>query len=188
MSLPNKLTIIRVILIPVFMVLYLCCGTVGLYLSLVVFLLAAATDYFDGQIARRTRCVTNFGKLMDPMADKLLTIGALVCFLASDQPYINAGVVIIIIARELIVTGMRMLALEENRVIAAGFLGKLKTVSQFFMIIAVIITQIINVYSDSLSGGVRNLIVLVLVVISTALTVLSGLDYLFKNRNLLTFK
>ena len=188
MSMPNRLTLIRVILIPVFMVLYLCCGTVGLYLSLAVFLIAAATDYLDGQIARRTKSVTNFGKLMDPMADKLLTISALICFLSSDAAYISAGVVVVIIARELIVTGMRMLALEENRVIAASFFGKLKTVSQFFMIIAIIINEILEVYREPMSGGFWNMIVLVLVVLATALTVLSGLDYLMKNRELLTFK
>ncbi len=188
MSLPNKLTLFRVILIPVFMVLFLCCGTVGLYLSLLVFLLAAATDYLDGQIARRIRCVTTFGKLMDPMADKLLTLGALICFMSADVPYINAGVVMIIIARELIVTGIRMLALEEDRVIAASFFGKLKTVFQFIMIIAVIINQIVDVYRAPMSGGIGNFIVFVLVIIAVALTVLSGLDYVYKNRYLLTFK
>ena len=101
MNLPNKLTLLRVILIPLFMILFLSCGTVGLYLALVTFILAAVTDFFDGQIARRTNSVTTFGKLMDPMADKLLTLGALVCFLAADVPYINAWVLIIIIAREL---------------------------------------------------------------------------------------
>lgn len=106
MNLPNKLTLLRVILIPLFMILFLSCGTVGLYLALVTFILAAVTDFFDGQIARRTNSITTFGKLMDPMADKLLTLGALVCFLAADVPYINAWVLIIIIARELIVTGI----------------------------------------------------------------------------------
>ena len=188
MNLPNKLTLLRVILIPIFMLLYLCCGTVGLYLSLLVFLLAAATDYLDGQIARRTRSITTFGKLMDPMADKLLTLSALICFLAADVNFINAGVVMIIIARELIVTGVRMLALEEKRVIAASFFGKLKTVSQFLMIIAVIVNEIIDVYRQPMQGGVWNMIVLILVVLSVILTVLSGMDYLYKNRKLLTFK
>ena len=188
MNLPNKLTLLRVILIPLFMILFLNCGTVGLYLALVTFVLAAVTDFFDGQIARRTNSVTTFGKLMDPMADKLLTLGALVCFLAADVPYINAWVLIIIIARELIVTGMRMLALEQNRVISASFFGKLKTVSQFSMIIAAIINQIIMVGKDPMQGGFGNFLVMILVIISVVLTVLSGIDYVYKNRGLLTFK
>lgn len=188
MNLPNKLTLLRVILIPLFMILFLNCGTVGLYLALVTFVLAAVTDFFDGQIARRTNSVTTFGKLMDPMADKLLTLGALVCFLAADVPYINAWVLIIIIARELIVTGMRMLALEQNRVISASFFGKLKTVSQFAMIIAAIINQIIMVGKDPMQGGFGNFLVMILVIISVVLTVLSGIDYVYKNRELLTFK
>ncbi len=188
MSLPNKLTIIRVLLIPLFMVLNLCCGTVGLYFSLAVFLLAAATDWLDGRIARKSRRVTTFGKLMDPVADKLLITCALICFLASDQPFISAGVVAIIVAREFIVTGIRMLALEENRVIPAGFFGKVKTASQFFMVVAVIINQILEVYREPVSGGFWNMAVLVLVVIATSLTVLSGIDYIIKNKDLLTFK
>ena len=188
MNLPNKLTLLRVILIPLFMILFLSCGTVGLYLALVTFILAAVTDFFDGQIARRTNSITTFGKLIDPMADKLLTLGALVCFLAADVPYINAWVLIIIIARELIVTGMRMLALEQNRVISASFFGKLKTVSQFAMIIVVLINQIVMVGKDPLQGGFGNFLVMILVIISVVLTVLSGIDYVYKNRELLTFK
>ncbi len=188
MNLPNKLTLLRIILIPVFMILFLSCGTVGLYFSLVVFLLAAVTDYFDGRIARRANCVTTFGKLMDPMADKLLTISALICFLAVDAPYINAWVLIIIIGRELIVTGIRMLALEENTVIAASLFGKLKTVSQFLMIIVVIINEIVCVYKNPMDGGFGNFLVFILVIISVILTVLSGVDYIYKNRYLLTFK
>ena len=172
MNLPNKLTLLRVILIPLFMILFLSCGTVGLYLALVTFILAAVTDFFDGQIARRTNSITTFGKLMDPMADKLLTLGALVCFLAADVPYINAWVLIIIIARELIVTGMRMLALEQNRVISASFFGN----------------QIVMVGKDPLQGGFGNFLVMILVIISVVLTVLSGIDYVYKNRELLTFK
>ncbi len=188
MNLPNKLTLLRVVLIPVFMVFFLNCGTAGLYLSLVTFILAAVTDFFDGQIARRTKSVTTFGKLMDPMADKLLTFAALRCFLAADVPYINAWVLIIIIGRELIVTGIRMIALENNRVIAASFFGKLKTVSQFAMIIAAIINCIVDRYRAPMEGGFGNFVVLVLVVVAVVLTVLSGIDYIYKNRGLLTFK
>ncbi|HIV86256.1 MAG TPA: CDP-diacylglycerol--glycerol-3-phosphate 3-phosphatidyltransferase [Candidatus Monoglobus merdigallinarum] len=188
MNLPNKLTLFRVILIPVFMILFLNCGTAGLYLSLFVFLLAAFTDFLDGRIARRTGSVTTFGKLMDPMADKLLTFAALICFLAADAEYINAWVLIVIIGRELIVTGMRMLALEENIVISASFLGKLKTVSQFLMITAVIINEIIAVYSEPMHGGFWNFVVFALVIAAVVLTLVSGVDYIYKNRGLFTFK
>ena len=108
--------------------------------------------------------------------------------MAADVPYINAWVLIIIIARELIVTGMRMLALEQNRVISASFFGKLKTVSQFAMIIVVLINQIVMVGKDPLQGGFGNFLVMILVIISVVLTVLSGIDYVYKNRELLTFK
>lgn len=188
MNLPNKLTIFRVILIPVFMILFLCCGRAGLYLSLVVFCLAAVTDYFDGQIARRTHSVTTFGKLMDPMADKLLVFAALLCFMQGGVPYINAWVVMIILARELIVTGVRMLALEHGEVISASILGKLKTVSQFALIIIAIINQIVMSYREPYSGGFGNFLVMLFVIIVLVLTVASGCDYISKSRKLITFK
>lgn len=188
MNLPNKLTLLRVILIPVFMVLFLCCGRAGLYLSLIVFCLAAVTDFFDGQLARRMRCVTTFGKLMDPMADKLLVLAAFVCFIEGGVPYINAWVLIIVIARELIVTGVRMLALECGEVIPASIWGKLKTVSQFALIIVAIINQIVMSYRAPMSGGFGNFLVMLLVIISLVLTIMSGMDYAYKSRGMITFK
>lgn len=188
MNLPNKLTLIRVLLIPVFMILFLSCGTPGLVLSLIVFCLAAVTDFFDGQIARRTGSVTTFGKLMDPMADKLLVFAALICFMQAEVPYINSWVLIIIIARELIVTGIRMLALEHGEVIPASIWGKLKTVSQFALIIVAIINQIAMSGRDPMSGGFGNFLVMLLVIIAVILTVISGVDYIYKSRDLITFK
>lgn len=188
MNLPNKLTVLRVILIPLFMFFFLNCGVTGLYLSLVVFILATLTDYFDGQIARRTKCVTTFGKLMDPIADKLLVIGALISFLASDVIYINAWVLLIIIAREFIVTGVRLLAVGEGVVISASPWGKLKTVSQFILIIVVIINQITMMHRNPLEGGFGNFLVMALVIITVIFTLVSGIDYIYKNRDLITFK
>lgn len=185
---PNKLTLLRVVLIPVYMILFLECGRVGLYLALAVFIIAALTDWLDGNIARRTRQVTTFGKLMDPLADKLLTQAAFICFLAVGTPYINAWVVMIILARELLVTGVRMLAMGEQRVIAASMLGKLKTVSQFLLIIVTLLNSIVETYREPMSGGIGNFFVLVLVIITVALTVLSGVDYVLKNKKLITFK
>ena len=187
MNTPNKLTLLRVFLIPVFMFLFLLCGTVGIYLAIAVFILATFTDHLDGYLARKYKQVTTFGKLMDPLADKLLIISALVCFLAKDIPYMNAWVIMIIIARELIVTGIRLIAMGERKVIAASGLGKLKTVSQFVMVVGVMINYIVDL-SRTEAGGVGNFIVLILVVIAVVLTVLSGADYAWKNRNLIKFK
>lgn len=188
MNLPNKLTMLRVFLIPIFMIFFLNFGTTGLYLSLVTFALAALTDYFDGQIARRTRCITTFGKLMDPIADKMLVISALICFLAKDVAYITAWVLVIIIAREFIVTGVRMLAVDEGVVIPANLWGKLKTISQFLLIIVVIINEIVMTYRDPLQGGFGNFLVMAMVIITVILTLVSGVDYIYKNRFLITFK
>lgn len=188
MNLPNKLTLLRVILIPVFMLLFLNCGTVGLYFSLIVFCLAAVTDFFDGQIARRTGSVTTFGKLMDPMADKLLVFAALICFMQAEVPYVNSWVVIIIIARELVVTGIRMLALEHGEVIPASIWGKLKTVSQFALIIVAVINEIVMAGRDPMAGGFGNFLVMALVILSVVLTIISGIDYICKSRGLITFK
>ena len=160
MNLPNKLTMLRVIFIPVFMFFFLCCGKAGLFLALITFILAAITDYFDGSIARRTKSVTTFGKLMDPMADKLLTFAAFVCFLGAGVPFINAWFVMILLVRELLVTGIRMLALENGEVIAASFLGKLKTVSQFVLIIFVLINRIALYGQNPMNGSILNFILL----------------------------
>lgn len=187
MNTPNKLTLLRVILIPLFMFFFLLCGQVGLYLALVTFILATLTDNLDGYLARKHKQVTTFGKLMDPLADKLLIIAALICFLAQDVQFLNAWVVMIIIARELIVTGIRLIAMSENKVIAASMWGKLKTVTQFIMVVAVIVNCIVDTYRTS-PGGVGNFIVLILVIIAVAMTVLSGCDYIWKNRQLIKFE
>ncbi|MEG2380438.1 MAG: CDP-alcohol phosphatidyltransferase family protein, partial [Oscillospiraceae bacterium] len=113
-------------------------------------------------------------------------ISALICFLAKDVQFVNAWVVMIIIARELIVTGIRLIALGERKVIAASMWGKLKTVSQFVMIIAVMINCIVDTYRAT-PGGVGNLIVLILVIITVLLTVFSGMDYVWKNKKLIKF-
>ena len=187
MNTPNKLTLLRVILIPLYIVLFMNGGTLGLYFSIVVFLIATATDNLDGYLARKNNQVTTFGKLMDPLADKLLITAALVCFLAKDSLHINVWVVMVILAREFIVTGIRMIALGDNRVIAASIWGKAKTVSQFIMVVAVMCNEIIFVYVD---GGfaIYNYFVLLTVVVATILTIYSGIDYAIKNRELVKFK
>lgn len=181
MNLPNKLTLLRVFLIP-FFVVFMLAGLSGggeitqgydKWVALVLFVVASLTDYFDGQIARKRNLVTNFGKLMDPLADKLLVCAALVCLVALGR--LPAWIAILIIAREFMISGVRQLAAEQGRVIAASYWGKFKTVSQM----ALIILQIINY---------EPLAVLTTVVmyVALALTLVSLADYLYKNRDVIT--
>lgn len=187
MNTPNKLTIFRVLLIPVFMILYLCCGTVGIYLAIFTFLLATWTDHLDGKLARKHNQITTFGKLMDPLADKILIMAALISFVARGIPYVNAGVVMVILARELIVTGVRMLAMGENKVIAASMWGKSKTVSQFILVVAVMVFELVKTHQPAWAG-ICDGFTLLLTVVAIALTVYSGFDYIWKNRSLITFR
>ncbi|MBR5155986.1 MAG: CDP-diacylglycerol--glycerol-3-phosphate 3-phosphatidyltransferase [Clostridia bacterium] len=179
MNTPNKLTMLRVIMVPIF----IWAITSGFYIvSIIVFALASLTDQLDGYIARKNNQVTTFGKLMDPLADKILTISALICFLEIGADFINSWVVMIIIARELIVTGIRQLAMGENTVIAASQWGKAKTVSQMVAIIAVMLDLIVPLRW----GGFC--LTLWLIALAVILTVYSGVDYIVKNRHLITFK
>lgn len=182
MNTPNKLTLIRVIMVPIFMWALLS----GFYATaIIVFVLASLTDQLDGYLARRNNQVTTFGKLMDPLADKILTISALVCLLGIEADFINSWVVMVIIARELIVTGIRQLAMGENIVIAASQWGKAKTVSQMVALIAVMIDLIIPLrIGDAIYGALT----FWLVTLAVILTIYSGIEYIVKNRKLITFK
>lgn len=187
MNTPNKLTLLRVVLIPFFMICFMHGSEIGLYSAIAVFLAATLTDNLDGHLARKNNQVTTFGKLMDPLADKLLITSALVCFLAKGCMYINVWVVMIILARELTVTGIRMIALGDNQVIAASMWGKAKTVSQFIMIVSVMVNEIVFMH---ISGGFAayNYFVLISVIAAAVLTIYSGADYAVKNRKLIKFK
>lgn len=190
MNLPNKLTMLRIILIPVFVLLFeITAVPHHMVWALLVFSLAAITDQLDGHLARKNNQVTSFGKLADPLADKLLTISALICFLEADIPYLPGWTVIVIIARELIVTGIRMIALTDNTVIAASMWGKAKTVSQLVTIIFIMFAMILKSYEifDFFKFAL-GAIILALIVIMVALTLISGVDYVKKNWNLLNFK
>ncbi len=179
MNTPNKLTCLRVIMVPVFMLAF----EMGMYyFAIIIFALASLTDQLDGHLARKNNQVTTFGKLMDPMADKILTISALVCFVASNTDFINSWVVMVIITRELIVTGIRLIALGENKVIAASVWGKAKTVSQLVTILAIMIDKVLPLRI----GGFC--LTFWLVIVMVILTIYSGIDYVVKNRSLLTFK
>ncbi|MBQ9758018.1 MAG: CDP-diacylglycerol--glycerol-3-phosphate 3-phosphatidyltransferase [Clostridia bacterium] len=182
MNTPNKLTFIRVLLVPVFMWAFLRGFDIA---AIVIFAVAALTDQLDGHLARKNNQVTTFGKLMDPIADKVLTIAALVCFVEAGADFVNSWVVMLVIARELIVTGIRLIALGENQVIAASGCGKAKTVSQMAAIIAVMVDRIVP-----LRLGESQFLCLTfwLIALMVVLTIYSGVDYVVKNRRLITFK
>jgi CDP-diacylglycerol---glycerol-3-phosphate 3-phosphatidyltransferase len=165
LNIPNVLTVLRIVAVPVIVVALLDETPNGDALAAAVFTLAAVTDGLDGYIARRRQEVTTFGKLMDPLADKLLVVAALVALVSLDR--LAAWVAMVIIARELAVTGLRSLAAERGVVIAASWLGKLKTALQVAAIIALIIWNPTPVAVD------------VLVYIAVAATVISGADYFF---------
>lgn len=182
MNTPNKITVARILLIPIYMLLFI---YGHIYSAIGVFVIASLTDSLDGYIARRNKQVTTFGKLMDPIADKMLICAALVCFLCDESiTVINEWVAIIVLLREFIVTGIRLLAAGEGKVIAASKWGKAKTISQIIAVTAVMIDTI-----DGVSLTVGGLsITLVLVIIMVALTLYSGVDYLVKNWSIIRFK
>ena len=168
MNTPNKLTVLRMILVPVFMVVYMLESIpYNTVLAAAIFIFASVTDWLDGYLARKNNLVTNFGKFMDPLADKLLVTGALLCLMERD--IVAFWVVMIIIAREFIVSGLRLVAVTKGIVIAAGNLGKLKTVTQLIAVTAAILS-------------LPTLLVDALIYLSSFLTVLSGVDYLIQNR------
>ena len=176
MNLPNKLTILRVILIPFFVVFMLfdITGAADKWIALVIFCVASLTDMLDGKIARKYNLVTNFGKFMDPLADKLLVCTALICLTFMDR--LNVIVVLVIIAREFIISGFRLVASDNGIVIAASYWGKFKTVSQMALIIVLIMDL----------GGVWNIVGTVLTWVALILTVVSLIDYIAKNKQVLT--
>lgn len=176
MNLPNKLTIFRVILIPFFVFFLLApyFPGYGKYIAVAIFIVASLTDMADGKIARKYNLVTNFGKFMDPLADKLLVCSAMICLVETKK--LAAWIVIIIIAREFIISGFRLVASDNGVVIAASYWGKFKTTFQMLMIIALIL-DFSNKYFQILST--------VLVYVALILTVVSLIDYIVKNKNVL---
>lgn len=175
MNTPNKLTVLRMILVPVFMVLMMFDDLTMQMSGLLVFIVASITDWLDGYLARRDNLVSDFGKFMDPLADKMLTTAAFLVIMEKD--FISSWVLLIILFREFLVSGIRLVAVGQGKVIAASMWGKAKTVSQMVAIIASILLMNISVFTS----GVTYVAVNVLVWISTLLTLISGADYLIKN-------
>ena len=176
MNLPNKLTVLRVCMIPFFVVMLLLNGGENQtyrYIAAAIFIVASLTDMLDGKIARKYNLVTNFGKFMDPLADKLLVCSALICLV--DLKQLPAWMVIVIISREFIISGFRLVASDNGIVIAASYWGKFKTTFQMISVILLIVR-------------IPALTVLTQICVWTALvlTAISLVDYIAKNHKVLT--
>ena len=171
MNLPNKLSLLRMALIPAVVALMIPCDAVCTRIALVVYAVAAFTDFLDGYIARRDHIVTDFGKFIDPVADKLLNMSALI--MLSHQGLLPAWVAVVILARELCVDGLRMVAVGQGRVIAAGKLGKIKTVSQIVLVVWLMISL----------QPVTHAVSLMLTAWVVIITLWSGVDYLVRNKD-----
>jgi len=201
MNLPNKITVLRILLVPVFMIVfYLPFNNMNLVACL-IFIIAAITDSLDGHIARSRNLVTNFGKFLDPLADKLLVAAALIALVGKDM--IPSWFVTVIIAREFMVTGIRLLANGEGRVIAASIWGKIKTVTQVIAISLLLIDTYqvsinksdmfmidklyysVMTFSDYPLVSLISILSTVMIIVSVIITILSGVDYLVKNKDVL---
>ena len=201
MNLPNRITLFRIFLIPVIIVI----GVLTLYLDvfqktlinvngvnylsvgnlimLIIFIVGAISDFLDGYLARKLKLITNFGKFADPLADKLLVL-ALMIILLEQKSLLEGWVITIILAREFIVTGFRVVAASKNTIIAAGKLGKIKTNLQFGMIILLlIIGPHNNIYQGNLN--IFEIIVVVIIYLTAFMTVISGAEYMIKNKSVL---
>ena len=177
MNLPNTLTTIRMILIvPFVMIMQITPDGNGRFAALAIFIIASMTDFLDGYIARKNHLVTNFGKFMDPLADKLLVSAAMICLVSMDR--LPAWMVIIIISREFAISGFRLIAADNGIVIAASWWGKAKTISQMIMIILLI--------ADF--GGIFDTINQIFIYLALVLTIVSLVDYVAKNRQVLTMQ
>ena len=173
MNLPNKLTMFRVILIPFFIVFLLASLTPDdKWIALAIFIIASLTDLLDGKIARKYNLVTNFGKFMDPLADKLLVCSALICLIELDK--IPSWMVIVIIAREFIISGFRLVASDNGVVIAASYWGKFKTTFQM-VAVCLLIADI----------AALTVVTQIILWIAVVLTVVSLTDYLIKNKDVM---
>ena len=175
MNTPNKLTLLRMVMIPLFIAFFLYEITpYSKYIAVALFVIAFFTDWLDGQLARKYNQVTNFGKIMDPLADKVLVASAMVCLTAGG--IVNPWITIAILAREFVVSGIRIAAAAEGNVVAASIWGKMKTAWQFVVISAALLFM------------EKNLIVDIGMWINLGLTIVSGVDYVLKNKQYVSYK
>ena len=194
MNLPNKITVARMLLIPIMIIVpYLGFNnilfgsvTIGSFITLIIFLIASFTDFLDGYLARKNNLVTTFGKFLDPIADKLLVLSALIMLV--EQGIIPGWIPIIIAAREFIVSGIRMLAAGDGKVIAASWYGKVKTVSQMVAIsLAFLSTNTFMQFTSvEMSTGalILNILMSLAMIVAVLTTILSGVDYFMKSKDI----
>lgn len=187
MNLPNKITLFRFLLIPIIVIVdligplkeevYFGYLTLNNIIMLGIFLLGAFSDFLDGHIARKRNLVTSFGKFMDPLADKMLVFTTLILLLNQDN-VLTSWVIIVMLAREFMVSGLRMLAAEKGQVIAAGMLGKIKTNIQFLLIVLLLVLGMLD-------NSVTNIIISVVMYLAVIFTLWSGIDYLIKGKDVI---
>lgn len=185
MNLPNKLTVGRFVLTAIFLAVIFARVRYADTIALVLFIIASVTDYFDGKIARERNLITNFGILMDPLADKILVCSAFIAFV--ERGFMPAWMVVVIVARELGITGLRMLAASKHQVLAAEGYGKHKTISQITAIIAILVTASLPEWPRAITVGFSPWVAefsKVAVWMALVLTVFSGSAYLWKNRQI----
>jgi len=187
---PNKLTVLRIVLAPLFLLLMMLDFPFHFFLAVIVFVIAALTDLFDGKIARSQGLITNFGKFLDPLADKMLTTAAFLGFLVTGQ--LDVWAVMLVLTREFMVTSVRLIAAKDGVVVAASFAGKAKTVAQFISIIYMVIALEFSTWQTTVLSGyalpnavfnIPLLIGRVLIWISVILTVISGIKYVWELRH-----
>ena len=194
MNLPNKLTLSRIILIPFFIAAFYAPFTCHYFVALGIFAIASITDFFDGKIARKRNLVTDLGKFLDPIADKVLVTSAIVVMVADPNAKVFTSVlgnmlglmlggigVVIIIARELVVSSLRMMAAKQGKVLAAEYIGKVKTFFTDVTLVVVLLASGRYEFSDT-AGRITAIIALVGFGISVLLTIISGVSYLVKNK------
>ena len=191
MNLPNILTLSRILLIPIFVLFFYLDFTAHYFVALAIFGIASLTDFFDGKIARKYKLVTNLGKFLDPIADKVLVLSAFVIFLTVPEIFTRdcgswaltaAGCgVAIILAREIIVSGLRMVAANNGSVIAADIFGKYKTFTQDLSVVILLVGEGVCALTDNIAGTIINCIGLSFFLLGVILTVVSGINYLVKN-------
>ncbi len=194
MNLPNKLTVGRIILVPFFVALMLIDFSLNHLAALLIFIAASLTDLFDGKIARKRNLVTDFGKFADPLADKILVLSALLCFVQNG--YCDCVAVIIVLFREFAVTSIRLIAASKGKVVAANIWGKVKTVTQMIAIIAVIVFQAVLElpeigipFAPEIYTALSSVLWIAgeaLIWVSTFFAIISGIIYIYQNREFIS--
>lgn len=183
MNLPNKLTILRILLTFIFIAFLFVNLPFARTIALGIFILASLTDLFDGYIARRYGLITNLGKLLDPIADKILTLSAFLAFV--QLGLIKAWMVIIIILREFIITGLRLLALSNGKVLEATLAGKHKTVSQMVAIVFILVYLSLLEFIKNIPTANFKTVIDIIMYITIVLTIISGISYLIRNKDII---